>query len=480
MVEHQRSTAKKRATAKKLGGTPRTPLTPEDRLAAKYRLYNSTTRKQNTLLLQEATACKSCKSNFDTLALQAASDKELHLLLGSHTDSTSFAWPDLVTECKIAKTVVEALFPNQQIPSHIADDALFLTTILSSVNLRILTVPHDSLPTKILQSIKGAKIEKGYPFHPNTVLSNPGDGTTGLVVLQSESGKESDSDFVFLCSSFVRNEVTVKMGEEENKAIKQMDKGGRQGPASGYSPLPHNTTCFDPKSLSSITQSDRMVAREPNSKTTANAVSYKKRNGKRTIYKSAYRDMNMSRFSKLTKKKEALRSNCFRDLLIKEMTSRLRHQAAAKMLNLTPDEGVSSIWKNIAVAIDRCKPDSHRVKEWQEAAGIALSYWEVILLEWACSSGEMRNHEACHCHFDGNKSHFMETMWLGGKVDVKDQTACTTKVQAMKNGKLVLPVQGLVFDIRCGSDVLHLALTNTLHIADETRDRFNFSRVQGP
>jgi hypothetical protein len=92
----------------------------------------------------------------------------------------------------------------------------------------------------------------------------------------------------------------------------------------------------------------------------------------------------------------------------------------------------------------------------------------------------MRNHEACHCHVDGNKSNFMETMWLGGKVDVSDPTESTKKVHLMKKGKLVLPIQGLVFDMRCGTDLMHLALTNTMHIADETRDRFNWTRVHGP
>jgi hypothetical protein len=81
---------------------------------------------------------------------------------------------------------------------------------------------------------------------------------------------------------------------------------------------------------------------------------------------------------------------------------------------------------------------------------------------------------------DDNKSHFMETMWLGGKVDLKDQTASTAKVKAMTNGKLVLPIQGVVFAIQCGSDLLHLALTNTIHTPDETRDHCNFSRVHGP
>jgi len=123
--------------------------------------------------------------------------------------------------------------------------------------------------------------------------------------------------------------------------------------------------------------------------------------------------------------------------------------------------------------------DSDSFKEWQMQV-VGLSFWQAILLEWATSTGEMRNPEACYCHTDGNKSHFMETMWLGGKVDLKDQSSSTTKVKGMTNGKLVLPVQGVIFDVRCGSDLLHLCLKNTMHAADETRDRLNFTRVHGP
>ena len=161
----------------------------------KHCVCSAPTQKQNTPSAQEANACKSCKSNIDTLVLQASSDKELHLLLGSHAESTSFAWPDSVKEFKIATTAVEALFPNQQIPSPIVNNSLFMTdAVVTSVNLRILTVPHDSsVLLMMLQSTKGAKIEKGHPFDPKTVLSKPGDGTTGLASLQSKSGAKEDS-----------------------------------------------------------------------------------------------------------------------------------------------------------------------------------------------------------------------------------------------------------------------------------------------
>jgi hypothetical protein len=55
------------------------------------------------------------------------------------------------------------------------------------------------------------------------VLSNPGDGTTGLVVLENKSGK--DTNFAFLCSPFLRNEATVKMGEEEPRYVEDLKLG---------------------------------------------------------------------------------------------------------------------------------------------------------------------------------------------------------------------------------------------------------------
>lgn len=151
-------------------------------------------------------------------------------------------------------------------------------------------------------------------------------------------------------------------------------------------------------------------------------------------------------------------------------------------VGLTPaDEGLGfdvSIWARLLAAIQNT--DSNSFKAWQVAEK-SLSLWEQILLEWAMSAGELQNHEACGAHHaDGNSSHFLETMWLGGKVDSTDKTKCTRKVQSMQNGKMLLPLQGVVFDMRCGSDFLHLSLCKTIHVADETRERCNWSRVHGP
>jgi hypothetical protein len=412
------------------------------------------------------------------MLLQGETNKALLSLLSSHCASTSFAWPDDVTELNISDTILLGLFPDGHIPPEISQDLLFIDSVYRKFEVRVLRIPHHSLSKKFLQSIKGAELPKDFAFDPNSLLSNPGDGTIGLCILDTPiSDSTSSPDFLFMCPSFLRNEDIVEMGIDEDKSIKEMVKGARMGAASGFLLLPHNTTCFDPQSLSVGTHNQRELFRGVNHKSTALSVDYTApATGKRIRWASAYRDMNMSRFSHDSKKRMALVSPCYRRLLIKEMSSRLRCLSVTSLFHLNPLGG-PNIWQQlIAAIVGRNSASSH---QWQ-TADASVSCWEAILLEWACKTGEMRNHEACRTHQDGNKSHFMETMWLGGKSDSKAATSSTAQVKAMTNGKLVLPIQGVVFDIRCGRDFLHMGLKVTMHVPDETRDHLNWSRVHGP
>lgn len=456
---------------------------PEERKAARLEQHKVYNRKRSgkKKLLKEVSSCNSCQSNFDAMVLQENASRELHLLLGSHTNSSSFDWPDEVTVCQIPAILTQALFMDRPVPSEIMADPLFVSTFVTPVHLRILRLPHVDLPPKAETSIKGGKIQKDFTFDPKTMLSNPGDGTIGLVIIDRKDGHSSGSDLVFFGSSGLRNEDIVTMGQEENASIKDMVKGERQGAASGFFLLPHNTFCYDSRSLSAATRNDRILSRGTTNLSTAASVHYTNATGDRKHYGSAYRDMNMSRLSKGSKRLAALKSDCYRRVLIKEMSSRIRVLSVCQLLNLTPpwdgEVPVSSVWDKLIAAIHSSSSDSF--KQWQ-VGDPTLSHWEVVLLQWATSTGEMRNHEACSTHVDGNTAHFLETMWLGGKVDSKDPTTSSTKVKLMTNGQLALPLHGVVFDICCGSDLLHLALSNTMHAPDETRDRCNYSRVHGP
>ena len=202
-------------------GKKRTRKNDEEKRAARKvanKKFREKTRKRET--------CNTCSSNVNTMVLQAESNKKLCSLLASHSSSTSFEWPDKITHFGISDTVTAALFNGVPPLPIIADDDIFQKTISPPIRLRILTIPHKELQTpKLMEAIKGGKIEKDFPFEAKTVLSNPGDGTVGLVILQSKSGR--NPDFVFMCTSNFTNEVIVRSGEEEDTSIKEIEIGSR-------------------------------------------------------------------------------------------------------------------------------------------------------------------------------------------------------------------------------------------------------------
>jgi hypothetical protein len=248
--------------------------------------------------------CSTCSCNVDTKILQDLRNETLHRLLDTHRSSTSFEWPDEVKEYQIQETAVNALFPNSAISPHLLNSKHFVSDFQTPVKLRILTVPHTPFNPSQKKAIKGGKIGRGYAFDPMTVLYNPGDGSIGLVILLSETGEYKDADFIFLGPSMVRNEDIVKMGAEEDKAIKGMEMGARQGAASCFLRLPHGTSCYDSKSLSKSTHNDRELSRGKKQESTATTLHYSNNDGRRITFSSLYRDMHMTRLNKVTKKKE--------------------------------------------------------------------------------------------------------------------------------------------------------------------------------
>ena len=57
-----------------------------------------------------------------------------------------------------------------------------------------------------------------------------------------------------------------------------------------------------------------------------------------------------------------------------------------------------------------------KIMEWL-TVDPTLSHFDCVLLEWCCSTGEMRNHQALTAHVDGNKSHSIETMSAFGRLN---------------------------------------------------------------
>ena len=102
-----------------------------------------------------------------------------------------------------------------------------------------------------------------------------------------------------------------------------------------------------------------------------------------------------------------------------------------------------------------------------------LNELDCVLLEYACGTGEMRNHQALFALTHKNTSHPVESMMIFGKVPEGEERESTTIVNTMINGLLIQPFERLVWELQCGRDVLHSRFSVTYHLSDHSRGSFN-------
>jgi hypothetical protein len=188
---------------------------------------------------------------------------------------------------------------------------------------------------------------------------------------------------------------------------------------------------------------------------------------------SIYPDLAMDRLTANSKRKRACIDRNLRMKLIGEMKSRIYFLLILVMKNMG---SANELFKSFGTAVDRIKNGG---KKWKSEDSL-LTDFECVLLEYACGTGEMRNHQALHAHTDRNRSHPVESMMIFGKVAQEDTRQSTTIVKEMTSGRLIQPYERLVWDIKCGYDVLHSRFSVTYHLSDQSRGVSNWSYVHGP
>ena len=135
-------------------------------------------------------------------------------------------------------------------------------------------------------------------------------------------------------------------------------------------------------------------------------------------------------------------------------------------------------WDSFVAAVVRVAKS--KLKVWR-TADPKLTYFECVLLEWCCWTGEMRNHQALVAHMDANKSHPLETMQVYGRLDPSlAHLGKTKQVTFFRDAVLCVLWQMIGLRTRCGRDVWHLSFGGTHHLPDRSRDHSNFSWVHGP
>lgn len=328
-------------------------------------------------------------------------------------------------------------------------------------NYNILPVRVVILPTRksrfrsrthMMQNILGGKVNKrDFSSHPNVMRRSHEE------VLLILFPRERDFLAIFPSGHSIEDIVSISLSEMDSIENEEMAK--RYGAAGGV-----KITRIKSTSLSPVTRGQEATLFASGPAGVNMSVAYRNDAGKVQYYGSVYNDLYMKRLSKSEKRKEAKADPVYRRILTQEMRTRIFCEAVLAQLDF-PLFSVTGKWLQPLHQLLR--------------SGFCF---EDALLEWSLSTGEMRNHQACHAHEDGNRSAGIECLSLFGRVlqSMSSDLSMIDLLRNMQDGYLYFPIDGVVARLRCGLDTVHCSLENTLHVADNSRDKHNWSRVHGP
>ena len=364
--------------------------------------------------IKNTSVCPCCITVHKVWEKEQQANRNLERRLKEYNYSARFEWPSADSYN------VKRLWVNLQLKLLMENEKAdigwwsFLTQLPSfqsfvekeDIYVRCMKVESmKQLPNETCE-INGAALPDNFDSGDNTwnkgqVLSNPGDGSFGLVQF-------GNGDFAAIGSVTISNEVIERISRAETTFI------------------------------------------------------LKSKVGKRSVTLTAN-----------SKRKRACIDRNLRMKLIGEMKSRIYFLLILVMKNMG---SASELFKSFGTAVDRIKNGK---KKWKSEDSL-LTDFECVLLEYACGTGEMHNHQALHAHTDTNRSHPVESMMFFGKVPQDNKQQSTTIVQEMTNGRLIQPYERLVWELKCGYDVLHSRFSVTYHLSDSTRGVRNWSYVHGP
>ena len=274
----------------------------------------------------------------------------------------------------------------------------------------------------------------------------------------------SNGDFVVIDKSNFDNISILEISLNEMKQISKGITSPRAGAAGGFM-FPSGTS----KSLSPVTQNQRLMTMRKTS--VAMSLTYKNKDNIVKGRNSIYQDLYMLRYTSHQKLKAALKSKALQRIMIQEMISRLRSFLVIHHADIITYQDT---------LLTFLKYDKQRLDMEAKFKNLGISGLDSKLLSWACTTGEMRNHQAVKAHLDGNKSHPVETMTIFGRLPTNLSEMNVNMLKQVDHGYLLLPLEGVTLKIKCGFDIVHCSLKKTLHLADNSRNTCNWSRVHGP
>ena len=284
--------------------------------------------------------------------------------------------------------------------------------------------------------------------HPNTTTHDDKFDVT-IILFPYRKHKPTNNqhqNFIMLMNANMQQNLVdvFALGEMKNSILLN-ETAGRPGPASKVFRLGDKS-----KGLSQITKKATTLFISTSEKAVNMKAIYYNKSGlvKETNY--GYKSMLMKRLEKGQKWTEANQNMSFNHILFREAICYITALGCINSLDIgVPIDGLSNLRDTL-----------------QSNSDISISQ---CLVRWMCTTGEMRNHQAVGCHCDGNNSYPLEIY-----------TAFDRPGMIKKDAFLYLPLDNIALQLICGQHLMVCNLTDTPHVADQSRDVNNFSKVHGP
>ena len=294
---------------------------------------------------------------------------------------------------------------------------------------------------------------------PSRMVEFTGDVDFTIIIFKLANNR---TRFAALGAMDIASRILVE--EAKSRCLEFNNSGHRSGSSTGFvfsdtnshsrTPVTHkDTTEFvaSPIGVNSTVIYDNTGALRPGKKPPGSIIA-----------RGIYNDKScMDRMTSTQKAKRVLKLSSYRTTLIAEMKSRVSFLGIAHELGLLSQDPFA------------------KLTSFSERFPKAPA--ETILLEYACSTGEMANYSALPAHDDGNKSHEVETLAYKGRVANNANLQNTDDiVNNCSPAFLYCCNAGVLFKIAVGRTIMHCNLNKIMHAADTSRNDANYSRASGP
>ena len=353
----------------------------------------------------------------------------------------------------------------------------------SEVKLRLIDLSFSGQlcpkgSTKLLNELKGGRLSPGSYCSKecSSVIEAPSDGSMGMLILDEAS---YDVFCFSKCKGMQCKQYTDSLrlvaANEFSKKGEMITNGYLAqrscGTGGHFIPNHHPTpTCASGQAKCDSTGLvSHLYHKKPMSKAANQELIYPS-----GTFPQTYVDVQMTRFEKSSKRRLLLDNPEEMALALVHGEDRVSAIRALCQVNHVEQE---KLLAGLKVAFDAvCCPGSKAHAQWEKAYP-GISKKEATLLEYACCTGEMRNHYAAAAHCDGTKSQVLESMFYANYPGLDGQKAGGTKES--NGAHLHLPTLGVTIRVIPGTTACHSILRSTYHLADSSRGTTNFAMLSG-